>query len=167
MGGGTDLNHMENKFSAKEELHSLEKTGEYVFHGSPFKLEILEPNQAYNRQKKEGGEYDDVPDGEPAVFASPSVDAAIFLAVINHTNAPLGSWAGFTYNNKKGHFGFRATKETMDQINEKTIGYVYVLDKNKFEIGDANEPVSYKAISPVKVIEVKKEDLPSIEIKDF
>jgi len=158
---------MEDNFSAKEELHALEKTGEFVFHGSPFKSEILEPKQAYNHEKNEQGEYEDIPDGRPAVFASPSAGAAIFMAVVNHTNAPLGSWAGFTYNNEKGHFGFRATKETMNQVGEQAVGYVYVFEKNKFVVGEANEPVAYEAVSPFKVIEVRKEDLPSIEIKDF
>lgn len=157
----------QKKFSAKEELHSLEKTGEYVFHGSPFKMDVLEPQQAFNHVKKESGESDDVPDGDPSVFASPSADAAIFVAVVNHTNASLGSWAGFTYNEKRGHFGFRATKETMDQIGDEAVGYVYVIGKDKFEIGDVNEPVAYEAVSPLKVIEVRKSDLPEIEIKDL
>jgi hypothetical protein len=156
----------QKKFSAKEELHNLEKTGEYVFHGSPFKLETLEPRQAFNHEKKEDGSYESIPDGEPAVFASPFADTAIFMAVISRKNAPLGKRSGFSSDNKN-HFEFRATKETMDQIGDEANGYVYVFKKDGFEERNHNEVVAYQAVTPIKIIEVRKEDLPSIEIKDF
>jgi hypothetical protein len=156
----------QKKFSAKEELHKLEKTGEYVFHGSPSKLDILEPRQAHNHIKKEGGEYEAVPDGEPAVFASPFADIAIFMAVISRKNAPLGTRSGFS-SDSKNHFEFRATKETMDQIGDEANGYVHVFKKDGFEERNHNEVVAYQAVTPIKIIEVRKEDLPPVEIKDF
>lgn len=154
------------KYSAREVLKNLEETGKYVFHGSPDRLESLEPRQAYNHVKREDGEYDAIPDGKPAVFASPNVDTAIFMAVVSRKNAPLGKRSGFSADNH-GNFEFRATKDTMDQIGEGANGFVHVFEKNKFEFMNHNESVAYEAVSPVKVIEVKKEDLPSIEIKDF
>ena len=157
---------MEDNFSAKEELHALEKTGEFVFHGSPFKLETLEPRQAHNHVKREDGEYEAIPDGHPAVFASPFADTAIFMAVVNRKNAPFGSRSGFSSDNK-GHFEFRATKETFDQITDGAIGYVHVFDKKDFEEINHNESVAYTLVTPVKIIEVKKEDLPVVEVKEF
>lgn len=159
-------NFEQKKFSAKEELHSLEKTGEYVFHGSPFKLETLEPRQAHNHEKREDGEYDPVPDGMPAVFASPFADTAIFMAIVNRKNAPLGSRSGFS-SNDRNNFEFRATKETFDQIGVDASGYVYVFNKDDFEERNHNESVAYKTVTPSRIIEVRKEDLPAIEIKDF
>ncbi len=156
----------QKNFSAKEELQSLEKTGEYVFHGSPLRLEVLEPRQANNHLKKEDGEYEPIPDGKPAVFASPFADTAIFMAVVNRSNAPLGSRSGFSVDDN-GNFEFRATKETIGQIQESAKGYVYVFDKDKFELRNHNESVAYESVVPVRIIEVGKNDLPHVEVKDF
>ena len=47
--------------TGKEKLAQLEKTGQYVFHGSPHMVEVFEPRQAmqFNRETKEN-----IPDGE-------------------------------------------------------------------------------------------------------
>ncbi|MDQ5901366.1 MAG: hypothetical protein QG580_81 [Patescibacteria group bacterium] len=150
----------------KQILENLEKTGRYVFHGSPFKINKFEPRQAFNHIKKDNGEYEKIPDGEPAVFTSPFAKTAIFMAVMNGKNAPFESRTGFSSNNN-GSFEFRATKETMDQIGDDAFGYVYVFEKENFKEINFNESVSYEEIEPVMYIQVSKKDLPEIIIKDF
>ena len=150
----------------KQILENLEKTGRYVFHGSPFKILKFQPRQAFNSIKKEDGEYEKIPDGDPAVFTSPFVKTAIFMAVMNKKNAPLESRTGFSSNNN-GNFEFRATQETMNQISEDASGYVYVFEKEKFQEINFNESVSHEEVEPIMFIEVTKKDLPEITIKDF
>lgn len=59
----------------KRLLQELEKSGEFVFHGSYQKLEILEPRQGRKRNKETGKIEED---GSPAVSATPFADIAIF-----------------------------------------------------------------------------------------
>lgn len=53
--------------SSKELLEQLQKTGEFVFHGSPQKLDQLEPRQQ-THINRETGKME--PDGKPAVCAA-------------------------------------------------------------------------------------------------
>lgn len=112
---------------ARKRLRSLEKEGKYVFHGSGSLIKTLEPRQAHNYPTNSG--KDRILDDRPAVFASPSVDIAIFMAIVNIKNAPKGCRSGFGANDDGVEF--RVTKQTIDQI-ESAKGYVYVLDKDKF-----------------------------------
>ena len=151
----------------KQILQNLEKTGRYVFHGSPFRIDKFEPRQAHQSIKKENGEIEKIPDGEPAVFTSPFADTAIFMAVISKKNAPLGMYSGFSADSKSNNVKFRATKETMNQIKDEASGYVYVFEKEKFKERNFNESVSHEEVEPVMFIEVTKKDLPEIEVRDF
>lgn len=145
-------------------LRDLEAEGRWVFHGSGSKIDGgLEPRQAYNHPNNSG--ESGVPDGEPAVFATPVADVAIFMSIINKHNAPKGARSGF--GNTDGDFEFRATKDTMDQIHN-AIGYVYVFDKTNFTPRSKTESLSYEVAEPVEVITVTKKDLPkNIIIKEF
>lgn len=154
--------HSESLERAK--LRTFENEGKWVFHGSGSKIEILEPRQAYNYPTDSDEEK--IPDGKPAVFASPSVDIAIFMAILNKENAPKGARSGFDINDN-GTFQFRTTQATIDQINN-AVGYVYVFDATKFAPISAGESVSYKAVIPDEVVVVSEKDLPiNIDIKDF
>ncbi len=145
--------------TGKERLDELEKEDKYVFHGSEEKFEELEPQQAYNG---------DVPDGEPAVFASRTPDYAIFMAIMNRKNCPNGFRAGTKWK-EDGKIEFSATKETLDQLNEKSSGYVYVFNRSDFENKHFSgvEWVSYTKVKPIEVIEVLWSDFtPEIKLKD-
>jgi hypothetical protein len=149
---------------SKERLKELEAEGKYVFHGSALKLDVLEPRQAYNYpdNSPEGKE----PDHKPAVFASPLSEVAIFMAVVNVKNAPLGARAGFTLKTD-GTIQFRTPPSTMEQIKNAK-GYVYVFDKTKFTRRFEDEFVSYEKVRPLEIIEVTELDLPeNIEVKEF
>ncbi len=91
--------------NSREKLLSLEKEGKYVFHGSPDIIKTLEPRQAYN-QNKETGVMEK--DGEPAVFATPYADVAIFRALINAKGISGESTSSFGINGEQLHFS--ATK---------------------------------------------------------
>ena len=148
----------EKILSGREILKKLESEGKYVFHGSEDgSLKTLEPRQAYTFKGKE-----EVPDGKPAVHASPFTDVAIFMAIINKRNCPKGFSSGFN----KTSFVLHASKETLEQLNEGSVGYVYVFSKDEFVFRNDTEVVSYTEVTPLKIVEVKKEDLSdTIEIR--
>lgn len=142
----------------KEKLEILEKDDEYVFHGSYMKIEEFEPRQAYTIV-----DGTKIPDGEPAVFASPFMDYAIFMAIINRINCPKGSRSGCSYNEKG--LSFTATQKTLDQLSESSRGYVHVFNRSDFLQRNGSEWVSYKKVKPIEIIEVEWSDFtPSITV---
>jgi arylsulfatase A-like enzyme len=143
----------------REKLLSLEKKGEYVFHGSPDDIAVLEPRQAYNKNKKTGNMEKD---GEPAVFATPYADIAIFRALINAREVKGESASKFGINDNKLHFS--ATKNLLEAAKRK-IGKVYILDKQKFQNFEEMQCRSTRTNKPIEVVEVTADDLPNdIEI---
>lgn len=145
---------------SREKLLSLEKEGKYVFHGSPDIIQTLEPRQAYN-QNKETGVMEK--DGEPAVFATPYADVAIFRSLINANGISGESTSSFGINGEQLHFS--ATKNLLDGAKNK-IGRVYVLDKQKFQDFEGMQCRSSEVNNPIEVIEVNFTDLPqNIETK--
>lgn len=144
----------------RKKLLELEKENKYVFHGSPDIIDTLEPRQAYN-QNKESGEMEK--DGEPAVFATPCADVAIFRALINAGGVSGESASSFGINGERLHFS--ATKNLLDSAKSK-IGRVYVLDKRKFKNFEGIQCRSEESNIPIEVIEISVDDLPqNIEIK--
>lgn len=155
----TQIMSLENpeQFSQeKQRLLDLESTGEYVFHGSDSDTEEFEPRQAHNFIKGENH-----PDGDPAIFASSVAEYAIFMALINKTNCPKGYRSGSGTTN--GQTTYRATQETLDQLQEDASGWVYVFDKDQFNkrAGWGIEYTSFTNVKPVEKIRVSKLDLPS------
>jgi len=142
----------------REILHKLEQTGEYVFHGSPDVIDILEPRQPHIFDQTIGKM---VPDGSPAVVASPYCDIAIFRAIINKKNVPQNYQSGFSYDADKKLLGFKTTQSVLDQAKDKN-GFVYVLDKNDFtpKIANAMDWRAGKSIKPIKAVKVSYSDLP-------
>lgn len=146
----------------KYTLISLEKEECWVFHGSPIRISTLEPKQAYNYPNTNSS--DKIPDGEPAVFASPKSDIAIFMAILNGKNAPKGLRTG--YGKRDDTIEYRATSETIEQIHD-AIGYIYVFPKERFQQKSELEYCCFEEIEPTQIIEVTEKDLPEIIIKDF
>lgn len=132
-------------------LEELEASGKYVFHGSGYEIEKFEPRQAYNFRNEEH-----IPDGEPAIWASPYFRYALFMAVINDANCPDGFHSGA--GSHTGTLRFRATQKTLDQLNPESKGYVYVFNKSEFTKRDENEYFSLQARRPVERVEVRYAD---------
>ncbi len=147
----------------KKKLLELEQTGKYFFHGSPNEVEIFEPRQSHNDIN---GVL--VKDGDPAISASPAADYAIFMAIFNLKNMPKGLTARTdtkAQSEKTENFelSFTATKETLNQLNEKASGWVYVFNREDFPIQKGpSEYRSSSLVSPLERILVKKEDLPEV-----
>jgi hypothetical protein len=145
----------------RKKLLELAKSGKYVFHGSGEDLKILEPRQAHSH-KNGVSEKDE----KPAVFASPSVDYAILMAIINQKNCPNGYHARAepisgkepgTYSLK-----FSASKKSLDQLTSESFGYVYVLEKSDFIHRRAGEYMIHNSVQPIERVIVKKEDLDGV-----
>jgi len=148
------IESIENKKSGREILLNLEAENKYVFHGSENpNLEILEPRQAYTVVE---GEKEN--DDEPGVHASRFVDIAILMALINIENCKEGFESGFRYEDK---VILSVDKKALDQLNKSSLGYVYVFEKNDFKPRGMSQSISYESVKPIRVIEVRKEDLSS------
>lgn len=151
-----------NKSTEIKKLKKLESKDKWVFHGSPQKMEKIIPHQAYNY----GTRGEKIPDGKSAVFASPFVDIAIFMAIINKENLPKGLESGYSFNSTNKEIKFSASKKTMDGLHQAR-GYVYVLDKTKFIRRSFAEFMSREEVAPEDIITVTEKDLPEdIIIKD-
>lgn len=140
----------------REYLKELELENKYLFHGSENEnVDIFEPRQAYTYKDKIGEK-----DGDPAIFASDKVDYAILMALVNKKNCPKGfnSSAG----TENGKLKLRVAKYAYDQLDENSIGYVYVFDKKDFTQRDKDgvEYISSKPVSSIRKVEVRKKDLP-------
>lgn len=145
------------KKTGKQKLVELENENKYVFHGSGFIIEEFEPRQAHNFI-----EGQQISDGERAVFTSQYADYAVFMALVNEVNCPKGYHSGVSFDN--GELVFRATKETLKQLEDETEGYVYVFNRTDFTKRSDNEWVSHKKIKPIFVITVTRSDfLPTIK----
>lgn len=140
--------------TSRGKLLAMEKEGKFVFHGSTEIVGVLEPNQATNNNEETGVVEKD---GEPAVFATPYADVAIFRALINTKGAAGDSTSRFGIDGKRLHFS--ATDNLLEQANNKK-GMVYVLNKNQFKNFEGTQCRSSNKIIPIEAVEVTAEDLP-------
>lgn len=150
----------ENISEAKRKLFHIEVMGKYVFHGSDGDIEEFEPRQAHNYVNGTN-----IPDGEPAIFAISKADYAIFLAIVNKHNCPKGSRS--SAGMRDGNLKFKATEETLSQLQDSASGYVYVFNNDQFSQRREGgvEFVSFQNVTPIEKIKVTKMDLPEqIEI---
>lgn len=134
------------------DLRQLERTGQYLFHGSSTPgIEEFVPRQAMSFGK---------PDEHPAVFASEAIAPPIFMAVLGNKGA--GGWN----NHDKEGFGFYVSETLFDQAKQENWkGYVYVLPRESFTKRADWEWRSEQNVKPIAVFEVGIPDLPSgIEI---
>jgi len=148
------FNKFEQMPSAREHLLDLEKQGKYVFHGSIDENPELEPKQAHTLNKKTG---EMEKDKEPAVFATPFADVAIFRALINEKRTAQNSSSSFGIDGDK--FRFSAFKNLID-IARTAKGKVYVFEKELFGKVKGTECRSQKKVKPIEIIEVGFKDLP-------
>ncbi|OGY39545.1 MAG: hypothetical protein A2418_03265 [Candidatus Brennerbacteria bacterium RIFOXYC1_FULL_41_11] len=149
---------MENKNKkGRDLLLELERTGQYVFHGSEDgEIEVFEPRQAFNFI---GGKK--VEDDKPGVHATPVVAVAIFMALFNGKNCPQGFSSSFVWDKNKHKVIFSATKQGIDQLKMgDASGYVYIFDKGLFQWRKHIEYISYNVAKPIKKIKVDFSDLP-------
>ncbi len=158
---------------SKEKLLSFEETGEYLFHGSPDgTIEELEPRQSHHiPDVSEPAKA--IPDGRPAVSATPHVELAIFRAIVNGDNVHLKDWhSGFGVTNGIQEFRV-SSSEVLEQVKGKK-GFVYIFDKRGFKPytrgkgedegrAESMEWRAYEKVRPVEVIEVTDKDLPDLE----
>ena len=141
--------------SGREILKNLESEGKYVFHGSEKPgLEYLEPRQAHD--VVDGVEKSD---DNPGVHASPFSDIAILMAMVNMKNCPNGFDSGF--GNPDNKLTLTVSRQGLDQLTDNSSGYVYVFSKNDFTKRGHLQSISYKKVLPIRIIEVKKSDLPN------
>ena len=143
-----------------QDLKKLEQSGNYVFHGSSNKIEKLEPRQAmiFDRKRKVS-----VPDGDPCVAATPSLDIAIFRSLISAQIAKAKKifphHSQFGMNNGVPYF--KVTKNSLDSaLMPGSRGFVHVLDSGLFEKRNGMESRAYVDIVPKFIVEVKGKDLP-------
>lgn len=142
----------------REKLLAMEAEGKYVFHGSLESVEELEPRQAENSNKETGEQEKD---GEPAVFATPHADTAIFRALVNGRDVDGESSSRFGMGDDGLHFS--ATQNLLDAARTKR-GKVYVLDRKQFQKFEGTQCRSFEKVMPIEVVEVDFNDLPP-EIK--
>lgn len=147
-----DLSFNEREISEGQYiLHELEKTGGYVFHGSPVpdisELELRQPYDWKDGVKKE--------DGAASVVASLYADAAIFRALVYKDSTSFGM------NDHGLHF--EASKKALDEARQ-SVGYVYVFKKMQFSpIHGDEKDMEWRSLLPQKpdqIIRVAFSDLP-------
>lgn len=127
-------------------LKRLERTGAYLFHGSPNgEITEFEPRQAMSHGEK---------DGKPCVAASEHLDPAIFMAIFSGR-------ISCGWNSTNDSFGFYMNKQDFETAKrENWNGYVYVFDCSSFKKHLAWEWRAYSSVKPHQKIEVAFSDLP-------
>ncbi len=116
---------------------------EYVFHGSPIRVDKLIPNQAYDVEYKEGCQY--------AVYATRNKKMAILFSMgciedgENASRMMMPEYGDkMLFSNCHPNYGGR--------------GYLYYLDKSKFVHAMGSQWVCYEEIIPELVEEIEIND---------
>jgi hypothetical protein len=137
----------------REALEFLSATGKYTFHGSPYRIDILEPHQA-----RSGGE----PDGEPAVATTPNVDSAIFRAIIHRRkDEAAGRPHNSAWSGTRGGMRYMTLKSSIEALTPDEEGYVYafVTADHQF-FAWKGELRSLQPLKPDVTVTVHQSDLP-------
>ncbi len=149
-----DQKHREGEEGARI-LHELERSGEYVFHGSPDgEIAEFEPRQMTTRV-----DGNDLEDGI-GIATTPRADLAIFHALTK------GRGEGDTGFGTKddGSIQMKASQAVLDATKGHT-AYVYVFLKSAFapRYGDDQEMERRSEFNqkPVQVVAVTDRDLPT------
>lgn len=118
------------------------KQGNYLYHGSPFKIETLQPRQAHDTEYESGC--------QEAVYATDNLDMAICFAlgVEGDENAERTM---LPEQGMKMLF-----KNCHPRYGQK--GYIYVLNKAEFVHAMGSQWVAYKEQTPIDVIEINVDD---------
>lgn len=134
------------------QLRALEESGKYLFHGSGAVIEKFEPRQAFNY--KDGVQ---IPDGLPAIFASPILDCAIFRALFSKANFPQGSYSAWSWDTS-GVIIFKATKKSLAELRDDMQGHIYVFDRADFTKKNMADWICHEQIVPVMAFIVTRLD---------
>lgn len=118
------------------------RQGDYLFHGSPHKIEVLQPMQAYDTGFEAGCRR--------AVYATDNPDMAICFALGVEGDETSERTMLPEYGMK---MLFRGCHPRYGQK-----GYVYVLDKAGFVHAMGSQWVSCKEQKPIDVIEINVDD---------
>ncbi len=114
-----------------------------LFHGSPYKLDKIVPNQAHDSGFSEGCQL--------AVYATSSLDMAICFALGCAQESENAQRIMMPEYGNKMHF--------IDcHPNYGGKGYVYVLNKSKFVYAYGTQWVCYEPVIPQKVITINVDD---------
>lgn len=153
----------EQKRNSREYLLSLEKEGKFMFHGSPVRMDVIAPRQAFGDDRKTGEREND---GTPGVFGTPFADVAIFHALMKQSGAEGDFGAGG--DSEKGTYHMHASAAYIETVKRDHVeAYVHVLDKKNFHDFRAVDARSDVAVNVLEIVKVGYEDLPdNIEIID-
>jgi hypothetical protein len=132
-------------------LRVLEYSQQWLFHGSGVRIARLEPRQA---STFDPAQHKMVPDGDPAVCATPSIDVAVFRALT--TSGPASAAkphrTGFGAN-QDGSLILEANTAVHEALRDVT-AWLHILDRRGFEGRDAQEWRSPQAVAPVCAVAV-------------
>jgi hypothetical protein len=148
----------------REILLAMEREERYLFHGSPFLLEGLEPYQAVNFNRDTGEKRKD---GDPCVFATHLSKMAI-LAGLAHPSQFSKRGCGVSFGTtSKGILHMEMTFLAWWEIMKGKTAYVYVFLRE--EVFSTHAPLSgewriYQKVKPLKIIMVSEKDLPKVKI---
>lgn len=135
----------------RRELHELEATGRYVFHGSSIAdIEDMEPRQAFNWESSMKCE-----DGDPCIATTPYADIAIFRSIARE------DWTSFGKNDDET-LSFKASRKALEGSRDK-IGYIYVFKKDSFTPHKDPQSMEWRSHvpqQPIQIIRVSFQDLP-------
>ena len=139
---------------SKERLKELETSGDYLFHGSPHVVSRFEPRQAYTEVSGR-----EVPDGEPAVFASSEIEIPIFRSIFHDANfADIEGSFRTGFSSEDSGVTIHANQAAMDLCKGKE-GYVYVFKREGFSQRANTEWMSNSSVVPVAVFHSSFEDI--------
>ncbi|WP_026652946.1 hypothetical protein [Butyrivibrio proteoclasticus] len=116
---------------------------EYLYHGSPYKLDRLVPNQAVDTGFKEGCQF--------AVYATSNRNMAICFSLGCVEESDDAQRVMMPEYGDKMVF-----KKCHPNYGKK--GYLYVLDKEQFVHSMGTQWVCYKEIVPEEIIEIDVDD---------
>ncbi|MEN8252627.1 MAG: hypothetical protein ABFQ53_03545 [Patescibacteria group bacterium] len=153
------------KRKGREYLVSLEKEGRFMFHGSPKKMDIITPQQAYGDDKKTNQREND---GAPGVFGTQVADIGIFHALMKQSQEGCEGSFGEGGDSEKGTYHMHASAALIERVKKDGLeAYVHILDKKDFSDFRAVDARSNNAVNVIDVVRVGFEDLPeNIEIID-
>ena len=122
-------------------LRSLVESDQYLFHGSPHKLDLLEPRQAFHH----GGSAEL---NQYGVYATGSMRIALLYAVIHEDRR---NW-GWKWDATEPHGSLRVEAPNPCKGGN---GNLYVLKRNGFEAWSSGiNYIARKSILPWEVLEV-------------
>lgn len=114
-----------------------------AYHGSPYKLDLLQPQQAAWNAASPNKRYR-FADGDPAICASPTTDFPAMRAVLHGAHPEIASQP-LILRKRVDRFGrvlWFTSEETLDIVTaEQTSGNVYAIDVHPEHSNDTADPV--------------------------